>query len=122
MNSFFPEAFITSLFGGSYDGAFAERVCTIMEASCPTVWAENAYDNQTDCQASINVLPTTDGAFFDGRSQGCRWVHSAFATTNEDHCEHISTIPLEDVNGNIKCQSSAGNDAVRMTLCVSTDG
>lgn len=110
VNAFYPEAFLSSLYGGSTEGAFAERVCSIMEENCEEVWAENAYENQTECQASVDALPAADGIFVDGLSQGCRWLHSVFAVTNKDHCEHISTIPLEDVNGNIKCQNSAGNE------------
>lgn len=33
VNAFYPEAFLSSFFGASKDGAYAERVCGIMEVS-----------------------------------------------------------------------------------------
>lgn len=106
VNVFFPEAYLSLLFNASKDGAYAERVCGIMEESCTDVWTENAFANQSECKASVEAMPKVEGSYFDGRSQGCRWVHSVLAATNKDHCEHISTLPLEDVNGKVKCQNT----------------
>ena len=56
------------------------------------------------------TLPSADGAFYvDGKSQGSRALHGAFAATNPvNYCAHLSHTPLEDPKGNVKCQNSKG--------------
>lgn len=107
VNGYYPEAFLSSFFGASNDGAYADRICSIMEENCGDVWKENEFADQAECKASVDAMPVAEGLVsVDGLSQGCRWLHSVFVKKNEDHCPHISTVPLQDINGKVKCQSS----------------
>jgi len=106
VNIFFPQAYFKSLSEDFLDGAIAERVCNIMEEKCVDTWDQNGFEDQSECKASVDALPFTEAGYFNGHSQSCRWLHSVFAEENENHCAHISTIPLEDPNGKIKCQES----------------
>eukprot|EP00594_Rhizosolenia_setigera_P017848 CAMPEP_0178957862 /NCGR_PEP_ID=MMETSP0789-20121207/11196_1 /TAXON_ID=3005 /ORGANISM="Rhizosolenia setigera, Strain CCMP 1694" /LENGTH=179 /DNA_ID=CAMNT_0020640251 /DNA_START=63 /DNA_END=602 /DNA_ORIENTATION=+ len=107
INLFYFLSQLNNFFSSVKDGAVAERVCGIMEENCEDVWTENAFANQTECQATVDSMPKIEGeGYADGRTQGCRWLHSVFAKENERHCPHISTIPLEDSDGSIKCQES----------------
>merc|ERR1711862_399390 len=45
-------------------------------------------------------------SFIDGNSKGCRALHAYFATTNKDHCPHVSFEAEVDVNGFVKCDKS----------------
>ena len=54
-------------------------------------------------------LPASEGplSHVDGNSQGCRALHSVFATLNPGlHCAHLSFDPMQDPNGQIKCQQT----------------
>jgi len=53
----------------------------------------------------------TDGGYLDGKTKGCRILHSAFASENSHHCPHISFAPMEDDKARILCQESAGRTA-----------
>jgi len=61
------------------------------------------------CLKRLSHLPLAEGEehWVDGKTQGCRYLHSVFALTNTYHCAHVSLIPAEDPKGNIKCQTSA---------------
>lgn len=101
-----PEAFFSSFFTNVRDGAFAERTCTVLEENCPFVWEFNEFEDQEDCLDAMETLPITEGIYADGLSQGCRWIHSVFASENLSHCPHISFRPLNDHNGQKICQHS----------------
>eukprot|EP00588_Corethron_pennatum_P014161 CAMPEP_0194267732 /NCGR_PEP_ID=MMETSP0169-20130528/2179_1 /TAXON_ID=218684 /ORGANISM="Corethron pennatum, Strain L29A3" /LENGTH=362 /DNA_ID=CAMNT_0039008685 /DNA_START=121 /DNA_END=1209 /DNA_ORIENTATION=+ len=62
------------------------------------------------CLADFNSLPIDDsnGAlnYIDGNSRKCRILHAYFASTNPDHCPHVSFEADEDVNGFVKCNKS----------------
>lgn len=62
------------------------------------------------CLADFNALPVDDSSetlnYIDGNSRGCRIIHAYFASTNPDHCPHISFEADEDVNGLVKCNKS----------------
>lgn len=77
-----------------------------MEEDCLDTWEQNAFANQSECKATVDLLPFTEEGYFSGPSQGCRWLHSVFVKENKDHCAHISSISLEDPNGKIKCQTT----------------
>lgn len=57
--------------------------------------------------AAVESLPREEDGYIDDRAQGCRWVHSVFSKEKNIHCPHISFIPMEDIDGKTKCQSSA---------------
>eukprot|EP00593_Proboscia_inermis_P009173 CAMPEP_0171299776 /NCGR_PEP_ID=MMETSP0816-20121228/8647_1 /TAXON_ID=420281 /ORGANISM="Proboscia inermis, Strain CCAP1064/1" /LENGTH=206 /DNA_ID=CAMNT_0011775869 /DNA_START=582 /DNA_END=1202 /DNA_ORIENTATION=- len=84
-------------------------VCTTMRDVCPDVWNENELSSIDECTNKHLNLPVADGELFDfsGDCQACRVLHAAFAWKNTDHCEHLSFVPLEDKNGNKKCQYSS---------------
>lgn len=121
VNLFNGEGYINALFSAFKSDAFAERMCTLMEETCTDVWTANEFADQAECQQSVEAMPAADGMYIDGLSQGCRWVHSVLVPSNTDHCEHISTIPLEDLNGNIKCQTSLQNPLSSMFSDVELD-
>lgn len=107
INLYFSLEFMNALTQAPKEGGVAERVCGVIEESCEEVWTENEFANQTECQATIEAMPNSeDGGYTDGRSQFCRYAHGVYAPENAKHCPHISTIPLEDENGKIKCQES----------------
>jgi len=66
--------------------------------------------NIENCRDKIAALPAASEGnleYMDGNSQGCRALHSVFAVENPTtHCPHLSFDPLEDPNGQIKCQES----------------
>ncbi len=62
---------------------------------------------EEECESKLAALPITSGnSDVTGRSQGCRALHSSFASANTKHCPHLSFDPKRDVNGKIKCQDS----------------
>ena len=70
----------------------AEYVCEVMNSdACAATWALNGYADISECVAAYETLPDVDAmGFFDGKSKGCRVVHSFMADTNAKHCPHIS--------------------------------
>jgi hypothetical protein len=67
-----------------------------------------------ECLKKYHELPdlgypnSGDVAFVDGNSKGCRVLHSFFAANNKIHCPHISFEAEADINGQFKCNESAG--------------
>jgi len=110
------------------------KICEISEG-CKGV---NVGLTREECVSKMKELPTTtNGVNIDGKSQGCRVLHSVFAETNEKHCPHLSFEPLEDSKGKVKCQTSENiqvsdhfddlilkdfNDWMDSSLTKSTDG
>ncbi|CAB9501020.1 expressed unknown protein [Seminavis robusta] len=123
---YLPPAWMDGIFA-QYAGTDRTRdfVCRTMRDSCPDVWEANeevfsqatvamegraADQDLIPCKSLLRDMPHVEGAnlYVDGDSQGCRALHSVYASTNSDHCPHMSFVPIKDVNGKIKCQESAG--------------
>ena len=94
--------------------ATASFVCTALQTKgCTATWQLNNLTSHADCVARYNAIPMlaeSDTLYIDGNSRGCRILHSVFALNNSKHCPHLSFVPQEDKNGNIKCQKSAAMD------------
>jgi len=87
----------------------AEYVCGVMENNCSSTWDFNNFTKLQDCVDKFRDLPLVDADnALDGRSKGCRIVHTTFAKENPKHCAHISIAPEADFLGKVKCQMSAG--------------
>ncbi len=80
-----------------------DYICTVYTETCG-----NLITQVPNCLETLSQLPTLEsgGPFFDGDSTGCRSLHAVFAASNTKHCAHISFDPLEDSDGEIKCQVS----------------
>lgn len=123
-----PEKWMEPLFSTTLGTDRTHRmVCNIMKDSCPEVWSANqdflanaaatqtarvAADDDEMMGACISHLASlravTNEVYIDGNSHGCRAFHAYYASVNNVHCPHISFIPIEDDEGNIKCQDSEG--------------
>ena len=96
--------------------SYAEKVCATMMSGCPETFEKNCYNAPGEvtgldkCMAELLSLPATDndGPTFNGKSFGCRFLHSIFAGSNAKHCGHISFDPEYDPNCYTKCQDAAG--------------
>ena len=89
----------------------SNEICTTMQDSCPDVFQVNGFDSIKSCTEKLSLLPRreeVDGFLYDdGNTIGCRTVHMFLAQkNNEDHCPHISLVPIEDKNGLTKCSKS----------------
>lgn len=66
------------------------------------------------CVKMFNELPdlsypnNANAGFLDGNSKGCRAIHAFLASSNDIHCPHITFEAEEDINGQVKCNESAG--------------
>lgn len=90
-----------------------EFICNILtnpDGGCQDVNKLNGDMSKEECMAELDKLPIMEGedAYADGNTRACRVVHAVFAERNPFHCAHISLVPVEDPNGKIKCQESAG--------------
>jgi len=83
-------------------------VCETLHDSCADVWAANNLTSLGECKAKLAALPVDEGEILyrDGNTQGCRWLHAVFASTNANHCAHLSFKPMADPRGRVKCQVS----------------
>ena len=78
-----------------------------MQEACADVYAQNGNPSIEECLDKMADLPVaSDNFYVDGNDAGCRKLHAVFAGFNDEHCPHLSFIPIEDVNGKIKCQTS----------------
>jgi len=88
-----------------------EYTCDVMRNQCghKEIWEYNDWTTMADCKAAMMDLPIfsdTEIRYIDGLTRSCRQLHVAFATINDNHCEHLSIKKLKDVNGKYKCQES----------------
>jgi len=84
-----------------------QYLCNLIRTKCPEVWALNneSYTDEEGCVTHQANTPIYDkNEVFIGRSGSCRIFHMGFASNNPRHCAHLSTIPLADPNGAVKCQ------------------
>ena len=92
-----------------------QYVCGVMNGVCANTLDITANESNLTCEEQLATLPTAENKYYtDGNSQGCRTIHAAFAATNPDHCAHLSFAPLEDPNGNIKCQTTKGTQVTSL--------
>ena len=104
---FTSKATFSSIVEGVDSSKVASNVCMALEDHCHTVWNNNNLTSQQDCIDQFLALPMVTGDnYADGDSQACRQIHSMFVEENQNHCPHVSFVPMEDVNGKIKCQES----------------
>jgi len=86
-------------------------VCEVMANQCEEVFAMNGFASFSSCVSQVKELHFTDEeGYLDGQSIGCLVLHSVLASENSFHCPHISLIPMEDGNGETKCQVSSRLD------------
>jgi hypothetical protein len=88
------------------DDRIRDDVCNFMEVGCNEVYQLNNL-TQEECYTKWDALPMSEEGWVDGNSKGCRIVHAELAFTDKKHCPHLSFVPMEDQDGNIKCQNSA---------------
>jgi len=83
-----------------------DSICGIMKDNCQKIYELNNLTMST-CQSKYDSLPAIgEDSYLDGKTKGCRVIHSIFAATNPKHCPHLSFIPQKDIDGVIKCQKS----------------
>ena len=89
----------------------------IFLSNCAPTWAvkgDPGASTPEECIASFTALPPVEpsrdfqNVVIDSNSQGCRLLHGSFAITNDFHCPHISFLPMDDDNGESKCQTTRG--------------
>ena len=107
INVFYTEDFLRVFFDVALNSDNTRRfVCKdVIEGPCSSI--VNATNS---CEDTLISLPTADAPsnYVDGYSQGCRALHSVFASTNPiNHCAHLSFTPIVDPSGYIKCQNSS---------------
>jgi hypothetical protein len=110
INIFYSQPALNLIFGNLLNsGRTRNFICNVIENECPETYTLNDELSTEACSSKLETLPiiTGDQSYFDGYSQGCRALHSAFASQNSAHCAHISFVPQEDLKGTIKCQDSA---------------
>jgi hypothetical protein len=106
----YPTGFLEAFFTSLDTNATHELVCSTM-MGCNATWAGNNYTDISECVADLVTLPLVSGngtMHVDGRDRSCRVLHAVFASTNPDHCNHISFAPRTDPGGKFKCQETAG--------------
>jgi hypothetical protein len=113
VNVFYPEDFLRIFFDKFLFSNNTRRfICGVIDGPCSTIL--NTTDNikllanNDTCADLLTALPSSDERHYvDGKSQGCRTLHAAFAQTNPNtHCAHVSFAPQVDPSGNVKCQVS----------------
>ena len=111
INVFYTDDFLRIFFDLFLNSADTRQfVCGVANGVCTSTLNITTNASNLTCNEQLLTLPSTEGLhYFDGKSRGCRALHAVFAATNPvDHCAHLSYTPLEDPNGNVKCQSSKG--------------
>ena len=108
---YYPPGFLQFIFEDAFDGeAVARRTCNVLETACSdTFYEKNCYNKVDECVNDVMTLPRTDGDNIDGKTMGCRTLHTEFASVNAKHCPHISFLPEYDANCFLKCQETANN-------------
>ena len=89
--------------------AAAQYTCEVIRSSCPQVWTLNSehYSDMSGCiEHQINTPILDKHHAWLGRSRACRILHVGFASKNPKHCAHVSTVPMADPTGAIKCQDA----------------
>jgi len=85
-------------------------ICEVMARNCSSTWALNNLNSVAECEskfANISKLASDATAHIDGNTRACRYLHGVFASTNPQHCPHLSFVPQQDAHGKTKCQTSA---------------
>ena len=106
INVYYTDDFLRIIFDVLLNSPNTRKfVCDVMNGPCA-----NVLNATSDCAEQLLALPSTEGQqyFVDGNSQGCRALHADFAAENPDHCAHLSFTPLQDPQGNVKCQGTKG--------------
>ena len=108
IHGYYSEAYISAYFGSLDTDENLEYICDVLTGpSCVDELNGNLSANE--CKKEIYKLPMLDdGGYTDTNNRGCRALHAVFAEDNPSHCAHISLVPVEDVDGKIKCQESEG--------------
>lgn len=107
-----PE-FIEATFSHFDSDDIRDYVCDVMEFHCEDTFEYNNFTSSNDCKLAYDNLPKniSAGGYLDGKSKGCRILHSAFAAENSAHCPHLSFAPMQDKMGRTLCQESKGRKA-----------
>jgi hypothetical protein len=106
LDLFYPTKFLQTLFSDLIGGPKAtDYICdTVLRDNCAEVYEKNGLDADS-CKTMYNELPVTDDfGCLNDKTKGCRILHSAFAQFNDNHCPHMSFIPMEDYDGELWCQ------------------
>jgi len=115
-NYYYSPRFLERIFLEVSDNTkLADFICETMAELCPETFKFNNFTSRQECANLMETLPlaTTNVnglATIDGNSTGCRNLHATLASTNVDHCPHISYHPQEDKKGQIKCSSEYQNN------------
>jgi hypothetical protein len=94
---------------------YATAICNTMQSSCSETFENSCYNAPgvisgiDKCVDDLMSLPATDntGPSLNGKSFGCRVLHSSLAASNKKHCPHISFGPEFDSKCFVKCQQAA---------------
>jgi hypothetical protein len=109
---YFTPQFVGFFFGEILDTDRTRNfVCNVMgtkypEFDAPYLYKDGNFEHK-ECVKRLEKLPILTEGRVDGFDQGCRALHAVFASTNDKHCAHLSFEPMEDPNGDIKCQVSS---------------
>eukprot|EP00588_Corethron_pennatum_P031666 CAMPEP_0194346532 /NCGR_PEP_ID=MMETSP0171-20130528/105478_1 /TAXON_ID=218684 /ORGANISM="Corethron pennatum, Strain L29A3" /LENGTH=663 /DNA_ID=CAMNT_0039113667 /DNA_START=847 /DNA_END=2838 /DNA_ORIENTATION=- len=106
---YYTRSFLKFLFGEVLSTKFyAESICKIFRDSCSSTFEKHCYQDLESCVHEIMELNGTDSSgAIDGKSIGCRILHSSYAAKNKAHCPHISYIPEYDTDCKLKCQHTS---------------
>lgn len=100
---YYTDDYVNVLFGFLFDTEEMRAfICNVYEGDT----CSGILEPPDDCMAQLSSLDKTsaDGRV-DGNTIGCRMLHSVLAETRDIHCPHISFEPMEDFQGEIKCQT-----------------
>ena len=101
--------FTDMFFGLTHSDRTFRYLCELMASDCPEVYSINGNPTLDECTATMASLPPAlESGRLDGNTTGCRVIHGSFVPHSDKHCPHISFLPVEDSNGNVKCQKSLG--------------
>lgn len=108
LHFFYDVNFLLSAYAGAWNNDGVRGfVCDVLQQNCTGAWMRSGLESREQCVQVMGMLPTVEGpiGYINGKSQGCRYLHAAFAYRNpHDHCAHVSLAPREDPKGRIRCQ------------------
>jgi hypothetical protein len=106
---YYPQSFVDFLWGKVFaTSRTLDFMCSVMRDNCPDI--DGAKIGNEECTMRLAELPIHTNGNIDGLDQGCRVLHSVFASTNNKHCPHLAFESTPDAAGNVVCQESANTN------------
>jgi len=104
-----PKGLVGYYYDQTKGDVFARLICETMQNNCASTFANNCYnggDSIDKCITDMLTLPAHEEGRIDGKSFGCRILHSLLVPVDNNHCAHVSFDPEYDLNCALKCQKS----------------